>query len=296
MRSYFTYPIGAACLPNGFELNSFAENNIRRVYRHRHEFYELYLFLSGHAEFLIEDRAVPLCRNTLLLLPPGCSHSLRFFDEQSVYQRTVLWVLPELLARVSGEDWGEPLELQLSEADGETVGRLLSLLDAEQDRLERDFSEFEGRDTVYADYIRLIFVQLMRLRERGAGASAFLRRAQAYIAAHLTGDLRADTIAAALHMGRTHLMRRFHAESGVSLHRYVVKVRLQRARRLLARGLGAGECASQAGFLDYTTFYKAFLREYGLSPSRFGEGFRTAQTAAAADAPAAKADESRLHI
>ena len=50
MRSYFTYPIGTACLPNGFELNSYAENNIRRVYRHHHEFYELYFFLSGNAE------------------------------------------------------------------------------------------------------------------------------------------------------------------------------------------------------------------------------------------------------
>ncbi len=278
MRSYFTYPIGAACLPNGFELNSFAENNIRRVYRHRHEFYELYFFLAGHAEFLIEERAVPLEQNTLLLLPPDCSHSLRFLDETSGYRRSVLWVVPELLSRVSGEDWSESLELRLTKADGEIVGGLLSLLDAEQDRLERDFSAFEGRDTVYADYIRLIFIQLMRLREQSGGASAFLRRTQAYLTAHLAGDLRAETIASALHMGKTHLMRRFHAESGVSLHRTIVKLRLQRARRLLASGLGAAQSAAQAGFSEYTTFYKAFLREYGLSPSRFGEGFRTAQT------------------
>ncbi|MDP3447903.1 MAG: AraC family transcriptional regulator [Eubacteriales bacterium] len=280
MRSYFTYPISAACLPNGFELNSFAENNLRRVYRHHHEFYELYFFLSGHAEFLMQNRAVPLGRNTLLLLPPGCSHSLRFLDEESVYQRTVLWILPELLAGVSGEDWSEPLELRLSEADGTVIGQLLLLLDGEQDRLERDFSEFEGRDTVFADYIRLIFVHMIRLREQSAVSSAFLRRTQAYLNAHLTSDLRAETIAAALHMGKTHLMRRFHAESGVSLHQYVVKLRLQRARRLLARGVGAGESAVQAGFLEYTTFYKAFLREYGLSPSRFGKGFQIAPSAA----------------
>lgn len=274
MRSYFTYPIGTACLPNGFELNSFCENNIRRVYRHHHEFYELYFFLNGEAEFLIEDRAVPLCPNTLLLLPPGCMHSLRFLDDASAYQRTVLWILPDLLARVSGEDWSEPLELRLPEPESAVFRSLLALLNEEQDHLERDFSAYEGRDTVYADYLRLLFIQLVRQREQGGGSSAFLRRTQAYLNAHLREDLRAETIAAALHMGKTHLMRRFHAESGVSLHQYIVKLRLQRARRLLANGTGAGECAAQAGFAEYTTFYKAFFREYGLSPSRFQDGFR----------------------
>ena len=278
MRSYFTYPIYASCLPNGFELNSFAANNIRRVFRHHHEFYELYFFLSGHAEFLLQDRAVDLQKNTLLLIPPDYSHSLRFLDEDSVYQRTVLWIQPELLAGVSGEDWSEPLELRLSEADGVTIGQLLSLLDGEQTKLEHDFSAFEGRDTVCADYIRLIFTQITRLRERSGNASAFLRRVQTYLSAHLLDDLRAETIAAALHMGKTHLMRRFHAEAGVTLHQYIVKLRLQRARRLLAQGVGAGDSAAQSGFSDYTTFYKAFVRAYGLSPSSFGEGFQIAST------------------
>ncbi|HQQ41316.1 MAG TPA: hypothetical protein PLR57_07385, partial [Clostridia bacterium] len=35
-----TYPIGSACLPRGFELNSLSVHNIRRVYRHHHDFYE----------------------------------------------------------------------------------------------------------------------------------------------------------------------------------------------------------------------------------------------------------------
>ena len=288
MRSYFTYPIHTACLPNGFELNAFSENNIRRVYRHHHDFYELYLFLNGEAEFLVEERAVPLSRYTLLLIPPGVSHSLRFLDEDSIYQRTVLWILPELVLRVSGEGWETPLELQLSVEDGAAVERLLALLEGEQARLERDFSNFEGRDTVYADYIRLLLIQLTRLREQEGGASAFLRRAQGFIDAHLPDDLSAAHIASALHMGKSHLMRRFRAEAGVSLHQYVLKRRLQHAKRLLARGGGAGECASLSGFLDYTTFYKAFTREFGLSPSRFCEGFHVASGAR-------KMEEARDH-
>lgn len=278
MRTYLTYPIGSACLPRGFELNSLSVHNIRRVYRHHHDFYELYLFNSGNAEFLIEENTVSLNKNTLLLLPPGCMHSLRFLDEESVYQRTVLWVVPELLNRVSDGVWDEPFELHLSDADGLTIEHLLSLLDEEQNRLERDFSEFEGRDTVFAEYIRLIFIHLMRLREQSGGTSAFLRAAKAYIDTHLAEDLRAETISSALHMGKTHLMRRFHAESGISLHQYILKLRLQRARRLLSRGVGAVESSQLSGFSDYTTFYKAFQREYGLSPSSFYGGFRMTQT------------------
>lgn len=277
MRQYLTYPISTACLPRGFELNSFTEHNIRRVYQHHHDFYELYLFLSGRAEFLVENSVVSLGRYTLILIPPGYLHSLRFLDDESDYQRTVLWVVPDLIGRVTDGAWSEPLEVHLSDADGTVIERLLSLLDEEQTRLERDFSDFEGCETVYAEYIRLIFIHIMRLRERSGGTSAFLRSAKAYIDAHLAGDLRAETIASSLHMGKTHLMRRFHAESGISLHQYVLKLRLQRARRLLSRGVGAVESANQSGFSDYTTFYKAFLREYGLTPSVYCAGFRITQ-------------------
>ena len=75
MRNYFSYPVGAGCLTNGFELNAFSESNIPRVYRHSHEFFELYLFLCGNAEFSIEERAVALTPYTLLLLPPGTAHA-----------------------------------------------------------------------------------------------------------------------------------------------------------------------------------------------------------------------------
>lgn len=279
MRNYFTYPIGAACLPNGFELNSFGEHNIQRVYSHRHEFYELYLFLAGHAEFLIGEQTVALKPRTLLLLPPNTVHSLRFLDGESVYQRTVLWVSPALFERSSPEVWDTPQEVMLSGPDGAAVEGLLTLLDAEQSRMERDFSDYEGRETVYADYIRLILTHLCRLRDRAIPASPFLRRVQGYIEAHLAGDLSAGAIARALHVGKSHLMRRFREEAGVSLHQYILKLRLLRARRLLSRGGTAAESADAAGFFDYTTFYKAFIREYGMTPSRFRDEFRIASSA-----------------
>ncbi|HWQ06098.1 MAG TPA: AraC family transcriptional regulator [Feifaniaceae bacterium] len=273
MRNYFAYPVSASCLPNGFELNAFSENNIQRVYSHHHEFYELYLFLCGSAEFLIEGQATPLEPYTLLLIPPGRTHSLRFLESGSVYRRTVLWLSPELFCRLAPERWENPLELRLGDEDGADIERLLQLLEGEQSRLERDFSDFAGKETLFADYIRLMLVLIARLSTGGAADSAFLGRAQGYIEAHLMDDLSADAVARALHMGKSHLMRRFAREAGVSLHQYILKLRLQRAKRLLSRGVPAGEAASGAGFLDYTTFYKAFLREYGLSPSRFLGGF-----------------------
>lgn len=276
MRNYFTYPIGASCLTNGFELNSFAEHNIQRVYRHYHEFYELYLFIEGDAEFVIEERAVPLRPNTLLMLPPETMHSLRFLDGESAYRRTVLWIAPELFDRVSPERWDAPQELLAMGTDAAALEGLLALLDQEQSRLERDFSNYEGRETVYADYVRLILIQLCRMKDHAVAPSSFLRGTQAYIEAHVTGDLSAGAIARALHTGKSHLMRRFRAEAGVSLHQYVLKLRLQTARRLLSRGDTAAQAADLAGFSDYTTFYKAFVREFGMSPSRFREGFHVA--------------------
>ncbi len=281
MRNYDTYPIDAACLTNGFELNSFGEHNVRRIYRHYHAFYELYLFIGGDAEFMIEGRTVALKPHTLLLLPPNTVHSLRFLNGESAYRRTVLWISPELFERISPEGWDAPQEFLPAGADAAALEGLLALLDGEQARLERDFSGFEGRETVYADYIRLILIHLCRLKDRAVPPSPFLRGTQAYIETHLAGDLSADAIARALHMGKSHLMRRFRAEADVTLHQYVLKLRLQKAKRLLSRGDTAAEAADAAGFSDYTTFYKAFVREFAMSPSQYRDGFHIAPGAQA---------------
>ena len=56
---------------------------------------------------------------------------------------------------------------------------------------------------------------------------------------------------------------------GISLYRYITQRRLIAAKLLIGENHPLEEVARRVGFLDYSTFYRAFKQEYGISPRQF---------------------------
>lgn len=55
----------------------------------------------------------------------------------------------------------------------------------------------------------------------------------------------------------------------MSFYRYVTQRRLDLARQLMLACNDLGTVAENAGFCDYSAFFRAFKQEYGLSPSEY---------------------------
>jgi AraC-like DNA-binding protein len=53
---------------------------------------------------------------------------------------------------------------------------------------------------------------------------------------------------------------------GISLHQYIIKKRLALSRDALVNGKKPSEVFKEYGFSDYSVFYRAFVKEYGMSP------------------------------
>ena len=56
---------------------------------------------------------------------------------------------------------------------------------------------------------------------------------------------------------------------GVSFYRYVTQRRLIAAKILIEKGILLEEVSRQTGFQDYSSFYRAFKNEYGISPRQY---------------------------
>ena len=63
------------------------------------------------------------------------------------------------------------------------------------------------------------------------------------------------------------MMRRFRRETGYSIHGYVTEKRLLLAQRLLAQGASPSEVGAQVGYQDYSTFSRAYKKQFGRGPS-----------------------------
>jgi AraC family transcriptional regulator len=95
-------------------------------------------------------------------------------------------------------------------------------------------------------------------------------RAAAFVASHLGEPISLADIAAAACISRFHFARMFRARTGYSPMAYVMRLRLERAREMLAREDHCiADTAAALGFYDQSHFTRSFRRAHGVPPHVF---------------------------
>jgi len=91
---------------------------------------------------------------------------------------------------------------------------------------------------------------------------------------HLAADLSVEALAARAHMSPRNFARRFNEAMGTTPARYVQRLRLDAARRLLSEGgLAVAEVAHRTGFASLETMRLAFRRHLKVAPQDFRQRF-----------------------
>ncbi len=97
-----------------------------------------------------------------------------------------------------------------------------------------------------------------------------IQKAMGLIQLRYWDNLSLAGLARELGMSKYHLSRRFKEEVGVTFRRYLLRIRLDRAKELLARRQDSiTEVAHAVGFGDLPRFDKLFKRYTGLTPSAY---------------------------
>ncbi|WP_019536948.1 AraC family transcriptional regulator [Paenibacillus ginsengihumi] len=78
-----------------------------------------------------------------------------------------------------------------------------------------------------------------------------------------------EQMAQTLGYHRTHLSKMFKQHTGLSPVQFLLKIRMERAKRLLMEPLTIEQVASSVGFADPLYFSKQFKKWYGKSPSEY---------------------------
>ena len=90
-----------------------------------------------------------------------------------------------------------------------------------------------------------------------------------YINEHYSESLTLDQLAEQFFISKYHLLRKFDAQVGTTVHRYILQKRLMNAKQLLAGGVPPNEVCQYCGFGDYANFYRAFKAEYNQTPRQY---------------------------
>jgi AraC family transcriptional regulator len=98
----------------------------------------------------------------------------------------------------------------------------------------------------------------------------WLTRAQEYVHARFREAPQLGEIARAVDVHPVRLARAFRSHHGVSIGRYVRRLRLDWAAvQLAATGVPLSVVALRAGFADQSHFTRAFRRQHGVTPQRY---------------------------
>ncbi|WP_374776754.1 GlxA family transcriptional regulator [Streptomyces sp. NBC_01310] len=101
-----------------------------------------------------------------------------------------------------------------------------------------------------------------------------LRDVQQWITEHPGADLGVEALAARARLSPRHFSRAFQAETGVTPGRYVERVRVEHARRLLEEGgEGVAEISRACGYGTPEALRRAFLKTLGQSPTEYRRRF-----------------------
>ena len=97
-----------------------------------------------------------------------------------------------------------------------------------------------------------------------------LFRVQEFIESRLEADLTLQELASEVGYSRSHFLRMFHATTGMTPHRYVLKRRVEHARQLLEQVESSiAEVAFRCGFSSQAHLTLAFRKEFGVTPAEY---------------------------
>ena len=216
------------------------------------------------------ERLVSVCTGAILLAEAGLLDGRR---------ATTHWAYCDTLARnhPAVDVDAEPIYVrdgEVSTSAGVTSGIDLALALVEED-LGRDVALTVARHLVV--FLRRPGNQAQFSAQLAAQTAqrAPLREVQQWITEHPAGDLSIEALAARARLSPRHFARAFREETGMTPGRYVDRVRLEHARRLLEDASdGIEEISRASGYGTPEAMRRAFVRALGTAPAEYRRRFR----------------------
>lgn len=243
---------------------------------HSHAFWELLYVQSGSIEYLIGTTRYRIRRGDIILLPPGLSHQPIFSQPfAEPYVRSVVWINAEFLGSLQQRfpqlDFTGRHILRTAGTQWEFLGELFRT-----GVLEAQSGQPLWQAACVGNTLRLLVLLVRAFEDIGSMASLPEKRELIdemllYVEDHLGEKLSLEATARRFLVSESTVSQLFRRRLGVSFYRFVTQRRLIAAKAQILAGESLESTAEAVGFGDYSSFYRAFRQEYGISPTKFRE-------------------------
>lgn len=240
---------------------------------HIHETCEIFLFISGKVEYLVEGSRYPLYEDSLMIMRPAEVHKPKILESTDYERYNINFPLsfvfrldPEgmLLKPFLERPLGKSNFYDSEEIDIALVKRLF------HEMCYGRKNEYERRLTITTHIYTLLDMISRAFSEKKTdehSPKSLSERIIAYIEKHIADELSVPMLAEHFHLSASQFSRVFKQATGASPWEYIIKKRLTLARDRIRNGYTAQKACEACGFNDYSAFYRAYAKHFGCSPS-----------------------------
>lgn len=235
---------------------------------HNHDdLYEIMLFLGGDCEFQVEGNTYKLAPQDIVLTRPFELHHIVCLTEKS-YDRIILFIRSSYFTENNCEEL-----LEVFSARELGTGNLISA-DAENGASAECMKRlYRYTDEGAYDIAEHVITELLYLLNNAKKHSAdvytknkCLREIIVYINNHLEENLSLNLLADRFFLSKHYMCRMFRQSTGYTIGQYISHKRIMLAQELHRQGQSWLIASLNAGFGNYATFYRAYLRQTGEAP------------------------------
>jgi len=254
---------------------------------HHHDLYEILYIVSGKVLYSIDEFHYELNAGDLVLISPTSLHRLIKVVSPTC-ERIVLTFSHNYLKYYSGIN--TDLSLVFKQAT-DRKSYTLSFKENEKKSFEKyfesmldlQFSKEYGADVMF----NIRFMQIMlflnaKIKNNPEDivvnkSNKIISEIVEYIHENLNKKILIKDISNKLSLSESRLSHLFKEETGISILKFINKKRLMFSKELIRNGEHINTIHTLCGFPDYTSFFRAFKKEYGITPRTYYINFRLSQ-------------------
>jgi AraC-like DNA-binding protein len=220
--------------------------------------------IEGRAVFVIAGQELVVNAGSGIVVPPRVEHVTRV--SPGIVAGSA-WLAPELVSHVASSLGLRPESAPHVIEDASEIARLGSLLPGEAQTAR------PGQSLVVESLAQALVVAVLRAApsptQTAVARDPRIASAMQLLEKEYASPLGVDDLARAAGVSRFHFSRLFRDATGESPYQYLRRIRIERARELLALGHAVTDAALSVGFRDLSRFSRTFREQVGVSPSAF---------------------------
>lgn len=258
---------------------------LTRIAPNQHNYYEFYFLISGSVTYYINNRKYSVESGDIMLISPGAEHS-SFIDGSVPYERYVLWLSLGYVDALSSKRTNLSYIFQASHITSPQIklrnDRMLHIKQLLNHIFINSKAQKYGSDLLANAYIIELLVLLAQESLFSSNNVISYRPAEPqnknfaltlnilkYIEDHIYEPIHISEICDYCFVSRSYVSKIFSEQLGIPIYRYIMKKKLYLARQDILDGLSIQDVTEKYQFGNYSSFYKAFCKEFGQGPQNF---------------------------